>query len=118
MTKFYAHALILALGVPVAGCGAPSRDRAVVKTARKVCKRADQCGTLEDNYDSYSECRAEWEDTFYDAWTEGVCGDGQIDAVQLDECHTQIETFDCDGSGLDVLGVLFTSCSAGQVCSN
>lgn len=101
-----------------AACGPPTRDRAVTKTARKVCKRAEQCGTLDDNYSSYNECLTDWENTFYDGWSESNCDNGQIDPVQLDECHTQIETFDCDGNGLDVLGLLLTSCSAAQVCSN
>ncbi len=107
--------LVLSL---VAACGPPSRDSAVVKSARKVCKRADACGTLEENYGSFRECRTEWEDTFYDSWSEASCGDGQINPTQLDECHAQIDAFDCDGSGLDVLSVLLTSCSANQVCAD
>ena len=98
-------------------CGPPSRDGAVKQTAKKVCKRYDQCDSLDDNYASYDECLSDWEATFYDTWTENNCNN-DIDPQQLDECHAQIETFDCDGNGFQVLGILAGSCSANQVCSN
>lgn len=110
---------LIALGVTssfIAACGPPSRDGAVDQTARKACQRYEQCDALDDNYSSYNECLTDWENRFYDTWPADQCGDGRIDPEQLDECQLQIETFDCDNSGLDIIGVLFTSCSARQVC--
>ena len=115
MRPLIAAALFVTLAV---GCGPPSRDNAVETTARKICKRAEECDTLDRDYGSYGECRAEWEDNFYDGWSEAACGDGQIDPKQLDECHTQIETYDCDSNGWQAVGILLGSCSANQVCSN
>ena len=111
------HTLIATLSFVIgaaAACGPPSRDNAVQKSAELACNRYQKCGTLDANYASFGECRADWERRFYDTWPESRCED--IDPEQLDECQVRIETFDCDGGLIDIALVLAGTCSANQVC--
>lgn len=97
-----------------AACGPPTRDSAVGESARLTCQRYRTCDTLDDNYASFGECRADWERRFYDIWPSNQCED--ISPEQLDECHDQIKAFDCDGNVIDIALVLGGSCSRSQVC--
>lgn len=106
---------IFLLTVPALSCGEPPRENRVERIADAACDRFDECGSLENDYESYGECVSDMESRFYDLWPEDRCGEDRINKEKYRECLDRAHDYPCDASGLDLLSFL-DRCNASKVC--
>ncbi len=106
--------VVTALALSIAGCGT-AREPRVERMARVACDRFAECGSLEANYGSYSECTSDMEAQFYDLWPAGQCGDGQMDGPTYRDCLDRAAVYSCNATVIDFLSFV-DSCSADDVC--
>ncbi|TXD44566.1 hypothetical protein FRC96_00345 [Lujinxingia vulgaris] len=119
ITAVLKSSLMLALALPLFGCGEPTREDYRDEAAETYCDRADECGNIGDgqDYETVSDCVIDQTDLFNEAWPADECGNGRINETQFDSCVDRLEVVACDGNFFDQLSAL-DECRAGNVCTN
>lgn len=119
ITAVLKSSLMLALALPLFGCGEPTREDYRDEAAETYCDRTEDCGDIGEgrDYETYSDCVIDQKDRFNEAWPADECGNGRINESQFDRCLDRLEIAACDGNWLDQLSAL-DECRAGNVCTN
>ncbi|TXD36141.1 hypothetical protein FRC98_13545 [Lujinxingia vulgaris] len=119
ITAVLKSSLMLALALPLFGCGEPTREDYRDEAAETYCDRVDECGNIGDGgeYESVSDCIIDQKDRFNEVWPASECDNGRINETQFDRCLDRINVAACDGSWLDTFSAI-NECRAGNVCTN
>jgi hypothetical protein len=97
----------------------PSRETRISDLATAACDRYEDCSGFGSGqqYDSETECRADFTNKAGTLWPTDKCSSGQINSGRYDVCVDAAKNVACGGSVLDVIAAL-DDCNASQVCTD